>query len=128
MNTATASTLETSQISDCIGYTSSNKSRIEKALNIELGKRAVQHFRDLGMIRQYTPEEAEERASKVKKQVATRERINDAVINRAIELIGHGATIRDAAGEAGINDCTLSWRLQQMGLNARKIRAAANAK
>ena len=125
---ATASTLETSQISDCIGYTSSNKSRIEKAINIELGKRAVQHFRNTGMIRQYTPEEAEERASKVKKQVATRERINDDVMNRAIELIGQGATIRDAAGEAGINDCTLISRLQGMGLNATKIRAAANAK
>jgi len=125
---ATASTLETSQISDCIGYTSSNKSRIEKAINIELGKRAVQHFRNTGMIRQYTPEEAKERADKVKKQVATRERINDAVINRAIELIGQGATIRDAAGEAGINDCTLISRLQGMGLNATKIRAAANAK
>lgn len=126
MNTSTVSTLGSSSISDCINFTGSKLGEVRKAITIEQGARAVKHFEDMGLIRPYTPEEARARASKVKRQSIAS--TGDDVINEAIKLIGQGSTFCEAAGEVGMNSSTLIWRVQQMGLNKRKIVEAANAK
>jgi hypothetical protein len=100
----TVSTLETSRISDCINYSGSIKGAVQKAINIELGARAVKHYERMGFIQfqpkknpnrmgctGYPPEEQERRARLVADRVNNGETVN----NVCRELGFNHKSIRD---------------------------------
>ena len=113
-------TLNESRESSAGAYANSLKCPVERSLNVELGKRAVQHCERLGLIQ--FPEKSTRKTERMRETLAMTQDDKRKTAKEAAERVTNGEKLGIVCGELGFYPCTVKKWCKKFGYQMPRSR------